>query len=230
MTSSERRQELLKGLYNAVVNYDEEVSAELSSAVVKEGVDAYDAVMNGLVAGMEKVWELFAAQEYFVPEILMCADALYAGLNILRPHIKDEQAEVKGQVVIGTVEGDVHDIGKNLVKLMFEVAGWTVHDLGKDVKLEKFVEEQMKTDSDVVALSALMTTSMLGIPKIIEMIKAQNPNVAILIGGAPVTEDMAKLYGADGYSSNAGNAVQEAINMISQLRKRHQVKIGEERR
>ncbi len=228
MPSAKRRQELLKELYDAVVNYDEEASAELSRAVVQEGVDAYDAVMNGLVAGMEKVGELFAAQEYFVPEMLMCADALYAGLNILQPHIKGEQAEEKGQVVIGTVEGDVHDVGKNLVKMMFEVAGWTVHDLGKDVKLEKFVEEQMKTDSDVVALSALMTTSMLGIPKIIEMIKAQNPNVAIMIGGAPITEDIAKLYGADGYSSSAGNAVQEAINMISQLRKRHQVKMGEE--
>ncbi len=227
MTLEQRRQELLKGLYDAVVNYDEEASAEISRTIVQEGVDAYDAVMNGLVAGMEKVGELFATQEYFVPEVLMCADALYAGLNILRPHIKEEQAREKGQVVIGTVEGDVHDIGKNLVKLMFEVTGWTVHDLGKDVKLERFVEEQLKTDSDVVALSALMTTSMLGIPKIIEMIKARNPNVAIMIGGAPITEDIAKLYGADGYSSSAGNAVQEAISMISQLRKRHQVEIGE---
>ncbi len=229
MPSEERRQELFKRLYDAVVNYDEEASAELSRAVLEEGVEAYDAVMNGLVAGMEKVGELFAKQEYFVPEILMCADALYAGLNILRPHIKDEQTKDKGQVVIGTVEGDVHDIGKNLVKMMFEVAGWTVHDLGKDVKLEKFVEEQMRTDSDVVALSALMTTSMLGIPKIVEMIKARNPNVAIMIGGAPITGDIAKLYGADGYSSSAGNAVQEAISMIGQLRKRHQVEIGEGR-
>jgi corrinoid protein of di/trimethylamine methyltransferase len=227
MPSVERKKELLIGLYDAVVNYDEDASAELSRAVVEEGVDAYDAVMNGLVAGMEKVGELFASHEYFVPEMLMCADALYAGLNILRPHIKGEQAEEKGQVVIGTVEGDVHDIGKNLVKLMFEVAGWTVHDLGKDVKLERFVEEQMKTDSDVVALSALMTTSMLGIPKIVEMIKARNPNVAIMIGGAPITEEVANQYGADGYSSSAGNAVQEAINMIGQLRKRHQAKMNE---
>jgi corrinoid protein of di/trimethylamine methyltransferase len=220
MPSEERRQELLKGLYDAVVNYDEEASAELGRAILEEGIDAYDAVMNGLAAGMEKVGELFTSQEYFVPEVLLCADALYAGLNILRPHIKGEQMREKGQVVIGTVEGDVHDIGKNLVRMMFEIAGWTVHDLGKDVKLEKFVEEQMKTDSDVVALSALMTTSMSGIPKVIEMIKARNPNVAIMVGGAPITEDIAKSYGADGYAESAGNTVQEAIKMISQLRKR----------
>jgi len=230
MPSEERRQELLKGLYDAVVNYDEEASAELGRAILEEGIEAYDAVMNGLSAGMEKVGELFASQEYFVPEVLLCADALYAGLNILRPHIKGEQMREKGQVVIGTVEGDVHDIGKNLVKMMFEIAGWTVHDLGKDVKLEKFVEEQMKTDSDVVALSALMTTSMSGIPKVIEMIKARNPNVAIMVGGAPITEDIAKSYGADGYAESAGNTVQEAINMISQLRKKHQEAIGEEGR
>ena len=222
MPSEERRQELLKGLYDAVVNYDEEASAELGRTILEEGIDAYDAVMNGLAAGMEKVGELFTSQEYFVPEVLLCADALYAGLNILRPHIKGEQMREKGQVVIGTVEGDVHDIGKNLVRMMFEIAGWTVHDLGKDVKLEKFVEEQMRTDSDVVALSALMTTSMSGIPKVIEMIKARNPNVAIMVGGAPITEDIAKSYGADGYAESAGNTVQEAIKMISQLRKRQQ--------
>lgn len=229
MPSEERRQELLKGLYDAVVNYDEEASAELGRAILEEGVDAYDAVMNGLAAGMEKVGELFTSQEYFVPEVLLCADALYAGLNILRPHIKGEQMREKGQVVIGTVEGDVHDIGKNLVRMMFEIAGWTVHDLGKDVKLEKFVEEQMRTDSDVVALSALMTTSMSGIPKVIEMIKARNPNVAIMVGGAPITEDIAKSYGADGYAESAGNTVQEAIKMISQLRKRQQGEMDEGR-
>jgi methylmalonyl-CoA mutase cobalamin-binding domain/chain len=120
--------------------------------------------------------------------------------------------------VIGTVEGDVHDIGKNLVKMMFEVAGFMVHDLGRDVKLEKFVEEQLKTDSEIVALSALMTTSMLAMPKVIEMIKKRNPNVKILVGGAPVSGDVADKYGADGYADNAANAVQEAIRMVSQLR------------
>jgi len=218
VASDERTKELLKGLSDAVVAFDEEAVAKLSKAVVEEGVDAYDAVINGLAAGMERVGELYTKKEYFVPELLLCADALYAGLAILRPHMKTTKGAVKGQVVIGTVEGDVHDIGKNLVKMMFEAAGWTIHDLGRDVKLERFVEEQMKTDSDIVALSALMSTSMLAIPKVIQMIKARNPNVAIMVGGAPITEDVAKLYGADGYATNAGNAVQEAIRMISRLR------------
>jgi len=132
--------------------------------------------------------------------------------------VKDTGGRVKGQVVIGTVEGDVHDIGKNLVKMMFEVAGFTVHDLGRDVKLEKFVEEQLKTDSEIVALSALMTTSMLAMPKVIKMIKDRNPNVKIMVGGAPLSSDVAEKYGADGYANNAANAVQEAINMVSRLR------------
>jgi methanogenic corrinoid protein MtbC1 len=123
-------------------------------------------------------------------------------------------AETKKQIVIGTIEGDIHDIGKNLVKVMFEAAGWVVHDLGKDVKLQRFVEEQNRTQSDVVALSALMTTSMLAMPKAIEMIKARDPNVAIMVGGAPLTREIATSYGADGYADNAGKAVREANEML----------------
>jgi methanogenic corrinoid protein MtbC1 len=148
----------------------------------------------------------------------MCADALYAGLDVLRPHVSEETSSKKGQVVIGTVEGDVHDIGKNLVKMMFDVAGWTVHDLGRDVPLEDFVEKQLSTDSEIVALSAMMTTTMLGMKKVISMIKEKNPNAMIMLGGAPVTTDVASLYGADGYADSAGNAVSEAINMVSRLR------------
>ncbi len=113
---------------------------------------------------------------------------------------------------------DVHDIGKNLVKMMFDVAGWEVYDLGRDVPLENFVTEQMRTDSEVVAMSAMMTTTMLGMRKVIKMIKEKNPNVMIMLGGAPVTKDVAKLFGADGYVESAGNAVQEGIRMIARLR------------
>jgi len=218
MVTEERKRGILKGLHEAVVEYDEERVAELSKAALDEGVDAYEAIMDGLAAGMETVGKLYDSQEYFVPEVLMCSDALYRGLDILKPHVKESETKVKGQVVIGTVEGDVHDIGKNLVKMMFEVAGFTVHDLGRDVKLEKFVEEQLKTDSEIVALSALMTTSMLAMPKVIEMIRKRNPNVKIMIGGAPVSGEVAEKYGADGYADNAANAVQEAIRMISSLR------------
>ncbi len=221
MGKEELREGLLKELSDGVVNFDEDKVAEAAKRVLEEGLDAYDAIMNGMAAGMEIVGDLYDKHEYFVPELLLCADALYAGLDILRPHIKreDQADKLKGQVVLGTVQGDVHDIGKNLIKLMFDVAGFTVHDLGRDVPLEKFVEEQVRTDSEIVALSAMMTTTMMGMKKVVEMIKKKNPDVMIMVGGAPVTKDVADLFGADGYAESAGNAVQEAIKMISRLRK-----------
>lgn len=220
MGKEELREELLKTLSDGVVEYDEDKVGEAAQKVLDEGLNAYDAVMNGLASGMEIVGDLYDKHEYFVPELLMCADALYVGLDILKPHInlEDMADKPKGQVVIGTIQGDVHDIGKNIIKMMFDVAGFTVHDLGRDVPLEKFVEEQMRTDSEIVALSAMMTTTMMGMKKVVEMIKEKNPNVAIMLGGAPVTSDTANLFGADGYAESAGNAVQEAIKMISRLR------------
>jgi corrinoid protein of di/trimethylamine methyltransferase len=214
-----RKEEILKKLAEAVVEFEEDVAKEWAQIALDEGMDAFEAIMNGLAVGMETVGDLYDQQEYFVPELLMSADALYAGLDILKPHIKQEEVKKMGQVVIGTVQGDVHDIGKNIIKLMFDVGGFEVHDLGRDVPLEKFVEEQLKTDAEIVAMSAMMTTTMVGMKKVIEMIKAKNPNVAIMLGGAPVTQDVAELWGADGYAESAGNAVQEAIKMISQLRK-----------
>ena len=215
---TDRREEILKKLSDAVVEYDEDAAKEWAQTALDDGLDAFDAIMNGLAAGMEIVGDLYDKQEYFVPELLMCADALYVGMGILRPHIKKDSAPKRGQVVIGTVQGDVHDIGKNIIKLMFDVGGFTVHDLGRDVPLENFVNEQLRTDSEIVAMSAMMTTTMMGMRKVIDLIKEKNPNVAIMLGGAPVTKDVADLFGADGYAESAGNAVQEAIKMISRLR------------
>ena len=214
-----RKKEILDKLAESVVEFEEDMAREWSQTALDEGMDAFEAIMQGLAAGMETVGDLYDQQEYFVPELLMAADALYAGLDILKPHIKAEDIKNMGQVVIGTVQGDVHDIGKNIIKLMFEVGGFDVHDLGRDVPLEKFVEEQLKTDAEIVAMSAMMTTTMTGMKKVIEMIKEKNPDVAIMLGGAPVTQDVADLFGADGYAESAGNAVQEAIKMISNLRK-----------
>ena len=148
----------------------------------------------------------------------MSADALYAGLDILKPHIKLTADRVKGTVVIGTVEGDVHDIGKNLVKMMFEIAGFTIHDLGRDVPLDKFVESYMETDADIVCMSAMMTTTMIGMPVVIEKIRAKNPKAKIMIGGAPVNEDLVKRWGADATGRDARNALEEALKMIGVLR------------
>jgi corrinoid protein of di/trimethylamine methyltransferase len=212
------KEELHKRLSDGVVEYDEDGVRSSAQEVVEEGYDPLEAIMDGLAAGMVIVGDLYDRNEYFVPEVLMCADALYAGLDILRPLVPKEAASAKGQVVIGTVQGDVHDIGKNLVKMMFDVGGFTVHDLGRDVPLEKFVEEQLRTDSEIVAMSAMMTTTMLGMKKVIQMIKEKNPNVAIMLGGAPITKDVVSLFGADGYAESAGNAVTEGIKMIGRLR------------
>lgn len=227
MVKEEKRKEILEKLKNAVIQYDEDGARKAANEALESGMDAGDAIFNGLVSGMEEVGRLFEAQEYFVPEMLMCADALYAGLDILKPHVKKMDLGVKGSVVIGTVEGDVHDIGKNIVKMMFDIAGFTVYDLGKDVPLDKFVEEQLRTDSDLVCLSAMMTTTMVGMKKVIDKIKEKNPNVKIMIGGAPLSKDIADKWGADGYAKDASNALKDAVNMISSLRKmREEVKSG----
>jgi len=212
------KEELLERMKNGVVEYQEDAVKEAAQQALDEGYVPLEMIMDGLAAGMEIVGDLYDRNEYFVPEVLMCADALYAGLAILRPHVPKKEDGINAQVVIGSIQGDVHDIGKNLVKMMFDVAGWDVHDLGRDVPLEKFVEEQMRTDSEVVAMSAMMTTTMLGMKKVIKMIKEKNPNVAIMLGGAPVTKDVANLFGADGYAESAGNAVSEGIKMIGRLR------------
>jgi corrinoid protein of di/trimethylamine methyltransferase len=212
------KEELFETLKQGVIDYQEEPVKEAAQQVLDDGYTALEAIMDGLAAGMEVVGDLYERHEYFVPEVLMCADALYAGLDILRPHVPKAEGGSIAQVVIGSIQGDVHDIGKNLVKMMFDVAGWEVYDLGRDVPLESFVEEQLRTDAEVVAMSAMMTTTMLGMKKVIKMIKEKNPNVAIMLGGAPVTQDVAKLFGADGYAESAGNAVAEGIKMIARLR------------
>jgi corrinoid protein of di/trimethylamine methyltransferase len=185
--------------------------------VIIEGVDPYRAVFEGMLDGMNEVGRLYEEQEYFVPEMLMCADALYAGLDILKPHLPQNNGK-RGTVVMGVVQGDVHDIGKNIVKMMFDAAGFEVHDLGRDVPLEKFVEEQLNTNSDLVCLSAMMTTTMSGMKEIIEAIKAKNPRCKIMIGGAPVSEAIADKWGADGYAKDANNALKDALRMIQSLR------------
>jgi corrinoid protein of di/trimethylamine methyltransferase len=219
MLTEEKKKELLERLKNAVIQYDEDTAKEAAQEALDVGMEANDAIFNGLVSGMQEVGRLFESQEYFVPELLMSADALYAGLDILKPHVKQLDLGVRGSVVIGTVEGDVHDIGKNIVKMMFDVAGFNVYDLGRDVPLDKFVEEQMKTDSDLVCLSAMMTTTMTGMKKVIDDLRKKNPKVKIMIGGAPVSQDIADKWGADGYAKDATNALKDAINMISALKK-----------
>lgn len=219
MVSKEIEQELIKGLQDAVINFKIDDAKKLAEEALEKGADAYTMTMEGLAGGMEVVSEKFDTHEYFVPETLLCAKALYAALDILKPHIKTTDIGAKGQVVLGVMQGDVHDLGKNLIKAIFESAGWTVHDLGRDVPITKFVEEQLRTDSDIVMLSAMMTTSMVGMKKLIPMIKEKNPHVQIMIGGAPISEKTVEEYGADSTADNAPNALQEAMAMLEALKK-----------
>ena len=212
---SEKQAALLKEIHDAVVDMDEEKTPELCREALSAGLDAYSAIMEGLAAGMDSVGKLYEQNEYFVPELLLSSDAMYAGLEVLRPHVKVDEHAAAGKIIMGVVEGDIHDIGKTLVKTMFEAAGWEIFDLGKDVKLERFAEELKSTGADVVALSALMTTSMMAMPKVIEMVKAVNPKVIVLVGGAPLNEEIARQYGADGYATNAIQAVVTAERLFT---------------
>lgn len=214
-----KEQEIFDQLRNGVVEYDNDMVISAANEALEVGLDAEKAIFDGLVAGIEEIGRLYELEEIFVPEMLLAADAMYAGLNILKPHMKKkDDGSTRGQVIMGVVQGDVHDIGKNIVKMMFDVAGFEVHDLGRDVPLETFIEEQLNTNSDLVCLSAMMTTTMVGMPEIIGKLKEKNPNVKIMIGGAPVNENLAGQWGADGYAKDANNALKDAINMVASLR------------
>jgi corrinoid protein of di/trimethylamine methyltransferase len=214
------KEELYQQIRDAVVAFEEEKVGELTQRSLDEGYDPVETIFEGLSSGMTFVGKLFENHEYFVPEVLMCADALQVGMDVLQPHIPRDKMTNKGQVVLGTVQGDVHDIGKNIVKLMLDVGGFTVHDLGKDVPLPKFAEEVNHTGAEVVAMSALMTTTMMAMKSAVKMIRESNPHVAIMLGGAPLTQDIAQDFGADGYAETAARAVEMTQKMVQLFKER----------
>ena len=211
------KEELIQKLYDCVVDMEDEEVVDIANEYLEAGYSAYDGIMDGLVAGMNKASELYDAEEYFVTDVLLCSDALYAGLDILRPHL--DESETTGdqkKVVIGVVEGDTHDIGKNLVKIMLETAGFDVYDLGRDVALDDYVAKVKEVDADIVALSTLMTTTMLGMKAVIEKLKEAGirDQVKVMVGGSPVSKKFAEEIGADGYSVNAVEAVKVAKELV----------------
>lgn len=214
MIRSERKAHILNKIRDSVIQFEEEECGKWCKAALQEGIDAYEAVVRGLASGMEKVGELYTNQKYFVPELLLCSDALYAGLDILRPHLVMRETGPTGKIILGVVEGDIHDIGKNLVKTMFEAAQWEVYDLGRDVRCEVFVQEVGNRKADLLGLSALMTTSMMAMEKTIAMAKGEDPSVKVIVGGAPLSIEVAKKFGADGYAADAVSAVREAMRLV----------------
>jgi dimethylamine corrinoid protein len=209
------QKELLKVLSDSVVDMEDESVGGVAEEYVAAGYPALDGILKGLVDGMQRAAKLYEEEEYFIPELLVCSDAMYNGLDVLRPHIPKTDAERKHKVVIGVVEGDTHDIGKNLVRIMLEAAGYETYDLGRDVPLQNFVDKAKEVDADVVAMSTLMSTTMPGMGEIVEMLKAAGirEKVKVIIGGAPISMAFAKKIGADGYATNAV----EAVKTVDQL-------------
>ena len=200
---------LFKALSDSVVNMEEDQTRALATRVVAEHVDAYTAIEEGLVDGMNRAGRLFETEEYFIPELLLCSDAMYAGLDILRPHIRRDASSVRPKIVIGVVEGDTHDIGKNLVKIMLEASGFEIVDLGRDIPPQRFVDEAVRIQARVIALSTLMTTTMEGMAEVIRLLQKAGlrERVKVIIGGGPISQSFADRIGADGYASGAPGAV-----------------------
>jgi 5-methyltetrahydrofolate--homocysteine methyltransferase len=178
-----------------------------------DGTDPLTILNDGLTAGMAVVGARFRANQIFVPEVLVAARAMTAGLALLEPHLGGAHAALRRTVVMGTVKGDIHDIGKNLVAMMLRGAGHRVIDLGVNVPPLKFVKAVHEHRPDIVALSALLTTTMTAMPSIIAAVREADPHLSILVGGAPVTADFARGIGADGYGANATDAVAEVARL-----------------
>jgi len=189
---------------------------EVKAAVQKaldEGLSAKSILEDGLMAGMTIIGGKFKRNEVYVPEVLIAARAMNAGLEPLKPHLASSGVKAKGVVVIGTVKGDLHDIGKNLVRMMMEGAGLEVHDLGVDVSAEKFAAAAKERDADIVCCSALLTTTMTEMKSVVESVKAAGlrERVRIMVGGAPITDAFRQSIGADIYSADAASAAEAAV-------------------
>ncbi len=187
---------------------------ELVNQALSDGIDAKDILEQGLLSGMSIVGEKFKNNEVFVPEVLVAARAMNAGVAILRPYLVKEGVESKGTVVIGTVKGDLHDIGKNLVKMMMEGRGLKVVDLGTDVSPEAFVAAAKENNAGIICCSALLTTTMGEMKNVVDLVKAENLPIKVMIGGAPVTESFRNSIGADIYTPDAATAAEVALQQF----------------
>ncbi len=202
-------------IFNAVLAFDEATVKAKTQAELEAGTDLSAILNDGLISAMDEVGERFSSGELFVPEMLMAAQAMKAGLKILKPHLSAGQSRSKGVVVIGTVKGDLHDIGKNLVSMMMEGAGFEVVDLGVDVESETFVKTAAEKSADVIALSALLTTTMPSMESTVKAVKEAGMTTRTIIGGAPVTQAFADQIGADGYSADAPGAVKLVKQLVA---------------
>ncbi|MCX7995655.1 MAG: corrinoid protein [candidate division WOR-3 bacterium] len=192
----------------AIVSFEEEKIKKLIEEFIEKGIRPQEILEHGLIPGMKEVGRLFEIKEYYVPEVLLAAETFYAGFNMIKPLLIENKSGRKGRIVIGVVQGDIHDIGKNIVKVMLEASGYDVIDLGKDVPNERFIEVVDQEKPDILALSSLMTTTMVHMEIIIKLLnkKRLRKTVKVIVGGAPITQEYADKIGADGYAEDAAGA------------------------
>ena len=205
----------LKALADAVIKGDQSAAVEITKAALKEGTAAKSILDEGLIAGMDIVGARFKNNEIYIPEVLIAARAMKMAMEVLEPELVRAGVEPVGKLLIGTVQGDLHDIGKNLVAMMLKGAGFQVIDLGVDVRPEKFIERAKAAGVQLVGMSALLTTTMPGMEKTIKALKDAGISAKIMIGGAPVTQGYADKIGADGYAADAASAVDIAKNLVA---------------
>jgi len=203
----------MEAIAEALIRGDRDTVADLVKQALDEDVDASTILNEALVAGMDVVGQRFKANEFYVPEVLIAARAMHAGMDLLEPLLAESGIEPAGRVVVGTVKGDLHDIGKNLVGMMLKGGGFAVTDLGIDVTPEQFVQAVQENGASLVALSALLTTTMPQMKSVIEALKEAGVEAKVMIGGAPITQDYADEIGADGYAPDAASAVDLARSL-----------------
>lgn len=206
---------LIKEIFDSIIDGEQKVTAEKAQQALDQKLEPAVVLNEGMVAAMAEVGRLFEEGEYFVPEMLIAARAMQSGLAVLKPYLKEADVKSMGKVVAGTVKGDLHDIGKNLVCMMLEGAAFEIVDLGTDVSPEKFVEAVQSSGANIVAMSALLTTTMPNMKATIEALKAAGlrDKVKVMVGGAPLTTQYAQEIGADGYAPDASRAVAMAKSL-----------------
>jgi len=205
----------IQDIFNAVIEYNKDKATDFVKDEIERGTNISTILNDGLVAPLDEIGKKFSEGEIFIPEMFRAAHAMKAGLEVLRPLLVGAESKPKGTIVIGTVKGDHHDIGKDLVTIMLEGAGFRVIDLGVDVGTDKFIAAAQENGAEIVALSALLTTTMLAMETTVAAIKENGLAVKTMVGGAPVTEAFANKIGADGYSEDAPGAVELARGFLA---------------
>lgn len=207
----------LEELSQNVITAKMEKVKELTQMAIAEGIDPIDIINNGLIPGMNVVGVRFKAGDMFVPEVLVAARTMAAGMDIVKPLLLDREVPSQGTVLLGTVKGDLHDIGKNLLAMMLASSGYSVINLGVDIPAEKFVQVVKDDKPDILGMSALLTTTMLGMKEVIDLLKEEGlrDKVKVIIGGAPISEEFAQQIGADGFAPDAGSATELCQKLLA---------------